>query len=65
MKKTKTYDAVAEVRKIRDEWGLKHYNDRELLHRHLREAREHFQQLAESVRAERKQNDVSRDGSGL
>ncbi|WP_143306175.1 hypothetical protein [Chitinophaga vietnamensis] len=52
----KEYDAVAEVRKIRDEWGLKYYNDRELLRRHLKEAHERFQQWAESVRAEKKQS---------
>ncbi|WP_158563355.1 hypothetical protein [Chitinophaga silvatica] len=42
MKKTKKYDAVAEVRKIREELSLKYWGRHELLLKDLKEARMAF-----------------------
>lgn len=42
MKKSKKYDAVAEVRKIREELSLKYWGHPDLLLKDLKEAREKF-----------------------
>ncbi|MBV8251347.1 MAG: hypothetical protein JO154_01970 [Chitinophaga sp.] len=53
MKHKKTYDCVAEVRKIRDKMALKYWNNEELLSKDLDAAVEHFHRDQKKIREER------------
>ncbi|NML40429.1 hypothetical protein HHL17_24745 [Chitinophaga sp. G-6-1-13] len=55
MKKAKKYDALAEVRKVRDELSVKYRNNPELLFRDLKAARERFHAEAEACAAAKQQ----------
>lgn len=54
MKKPKKYDAVAEVRKIRDELGPKYWNDREFMYADLKRASEEFHRKVKEWSKQRK-----------
>ncbi|NML40428.1 hypothetical protein HHL17_24740 [Chitinophaga sp. G-6-1-13] len=50
MKKTKKYDAVAEVRKIRDKMSRKYRNNPDLLLKDLKKASEEFDRMQEALK---------------
>ncbi|PSL44144.1 hypothetical protein CLV51_1069 [Chitinophaga niastensis] len=49
MKKSKKYDAVAEVRKIREELSLKYWGHTELLLKDLKAVRERYAQRLKTI----------------
>lgn len=50
MKKRKEYDAVAKVRKIREELSLKYWGNHDLLLKDLKEARKKFHLEQEALK---------------